>query len=66
MRAECDTQPWMQVCAIPLYWEAVACDIYTPKADPPPPPEIDDPYAGFFGVLPWYIVHPFMVLSTLW
>lgn len=32
MRAECDLQPWMSVCEIPLYWEEVDCDIYIDRA----------------------------------
>ena len=26
MRAECDTQDWLEVCDIPLDWEEVPCD----------------------------------------
>ena len=58
MRAECDRQPWMTICTIPLYWTAVPCDIYAVLA--PAPEEEDEGFA-----LPLYVVLPVQATALL-
>jgi hypothetical protein len=56
MRAECDTQPWMEICSIDLTWKTVDCDIYKPEEAGV---EAED------GGLPGAIVYPILFLSWL-
>lgn len=58
MREICDTQPWEVVCAVPLKWKKVECDIYDKKA---PKKKEDEPW-----MLPWWISYPVMFLSAVW
>lgn len=58
MRAECDTQPWMEICSINLDWQSVECDLYDTKS--PSTQEEDG------GGLPAWIVYPVQFVAFLW
>lgn len=62
MRAECDLQDWMEVCTTPLYWEQVACDIYTAQEETTPTTQEEESSPGLSG----WIVYPVLFLSWLW
>ena len=65
MRAECDLQPWMQVCQIPLVWERVKCDIYIKRAKEEAA-EAEGDEKEKKGLLPIWVVIPVQILSAIW
>jgi len=69
MRAECDLQPWMSVCDIPLYWEPVKCNIYIKRAKEEARAEaaLVEPVPDWQkGMIPIYVIIPFQILSGIW
>ena len=59
MREICDTQPWNEVCAIPLNWAKVDCDVYDKNKAAKKSEE--EPW-----MLPWYVSYPVQFLSAVW
>ena len=65
MRAECDLQPWMQVCQIPLLWERVDCKVYIERAKAEEAGSAGEEEEKK-GLLPIWVVIPVQVLSGIW
>ena len=63
MRAQCDTQDWLEVCSVPLDWEEVDCK---GKIDTKQGPEngVQDSEEDRF--LPGWVIFLFQFLSWLW
>ena len=57
MRAECDTQPWLDICNISLYWLEVQCDVYTAK---------NGGVAEEDNTLPYWIVIITQIFAVMW
>ena len=67
MRAECDLQPWMAVCNIPLHWNAVDCKIYINRAlEEERLARAEEEANKPKGLLPLYVVIPVQILSGIW
>ena len=58
MRAECELQPWMQVCEIRLVWLKVDCLIYEPKN------EVVEEEEEWDGRLSLWVVIPVQILAS--